>query len=477
MRGIVSFRNSEAALRRWSLTMTQRAMAVTELRTFTGLENGEQATAQCRPSRIRKDNSQMNSLSEKIYEFCNPFMADAPTSLVNVATGNVVSKITEEYLLNTLKRGLEAREKFKEEWKNNSGRFLLPVKRTKVQNFAAENVKKKVKLPAMQKAITNAESLRDAFIHLVVAIADETEVALRKILSFPIISYPLSIAHCDGSHVKTDKAALLNKLESMQTIPFTEKDLPQDYVQIYDGGLLLHSIVSQTNIGASYGSLARSILSTVCKGRATEVHVCLDKYIENSIKDSERKSRGAVDSQYTITGSEQKMRQNGQKLLGNGIFKNELGKFLLHEWSKDHYYNIFGGKTVIISHGGECYQYIPDDQQEKISVTKPPHLQGDHEEADTLIAFHAANITAKHTIVRASDTDVIVILIGAVGQQRPELRSMANIIMDCGMGNSRRFINVSNIAEVLEQSKPGLSQALPGFHAFTGCDFTSAFYR
>ena len=179
MRGIVSFRNSDAALRRWSITMTQRAMAVTELCTFTGLENGEQATAQCRPSRIRKDNSQMNSLSEKIDEFCNPFMADAPTSLVNVATGNVVSKITEEYLLNTLKRGLEAREKFKEEWKNNSGRFLLPVKRTKVQNFAAENVKKKVKLPAMQKAITNAESLRDAFIHLVVAIVDETEVGLR----------------------------------------------------------------------------------------------------------------------------------------------------------------------------------------------------------------------------------------------------------------------------------------------------------
>lgn len=112
-----------------------------------------------------------------------------------------------------------------------------------------------------------------------------------------------------------------------------------------------------------------------------------------------------------------------------------------------------------------------------ISVTRPAHLQGDHEEADTLIAFHAANITAGHVIVRASDTDVLVILIGAVGQQRPEVRSMANIVMDCGMGNNRRYINVSNIVEVLEESKPGLPRALPGFHAFTGCDFTSAFYR
>ena len=102
-------------------------------------------------------------------------------------------------------------------------------------------------------------------------------------------------------------------------------------------------------------------------------------------------------------------------------------------------------------------------------------LQGDHEEADTLIAFHIANITAEHVIVRASDTDVLVILIGAIGQESPDDRTMADIIMDCGMGNSRRYINVTNIADVLEERKPGLARAL--LTAFTGCDFTSAFYR
>lgn len=380
--------------------MTQRALGVNELRALTGLETREQATAQCRPSRIRKDNDQMKSLSEKIDESCNPFIVDAPTRLVNDATGYAASKTTEDYLLKTLQRGSDAREKFSEEWENNSGRFLQPVKRTKVQNFAAENVRRKVKLPALQKAITNAESLRVAFIRLTVTIAEETALDLRNVLSFPVISYPLSVAHCDGSRVKTDKAALLKKLESMQTAPLTEKALPQEYVQIFDGGLLLHSTVSQTNTGASYRSIARSMLSAVCKGRATEVHVCLDKYVTNSIKDSERKLRGAIDSHYTITGPDQKMRQNGQKLLGNGNLKNELGKFLLHEWGKEHYCNIFRGKTVIVSYGGDCYQYIPDDQQQVISVTKPAHLQGDHEEADTLIAFHAANVTAGHIIVR-----------------------------------------------------------------------------
>lgn len=93
-----------------------------------------------------------------------------------------------------------------------------------------------------------------------------------------------------------------------------------------------------------------------------------------------------------------------------------------------------------------------------ISVTKPPHLQ-----ADTLIAYHAASVTAGHIIVGASDTDLLVILIDAIGTQRPELRSMANIILDCGVANTRRSIIVSNIAEVLEECK-------------SGCDFTSAFY-
>ncbi|KAG1684928.1 hypothetical protein GQR58_009264 [Nymphon striatum] len=45
------------------------------------------------------------------------------------------------------------------------------------------------------------------------------------------------------------------------------------------------------------------------------------------------------------------------------------------------------------------------------------------------------------------------------------------------MGNSRRYINVTNIVDVLEDCKPGLPRALPGYHAFTGWDFTSAFYR
>ena len=146
-------------------------------------------------------------------------------------------------------------------------------------------------MPASQNAKSTAESLRDMFVRMINVVAQKTSFDLRKVLSYPITTYPLYLSHCDGSHVKMEKSVLLKKLESLQTTTITE--LPQGYAQVYDGGLLLHSILSQTNMGASYASIAHSILSVVCSGNASEVPVCLDKYVANSIKESERKLRDA----------------------------------------------------------------------------------------------------------------------------------------------------------------------------------------
>ena len=69
----------------------------------------------------------------------------------------------------------------------------------------------------------------------------------------------------------------------------------------------------------------------------------------------------------------------------------------------------------------------------------PAHLQANHEEADdTLVAFHLENTSGNKIIVRASDTDVLIILISVLGNQSPEMRYSKNVFMDCGSGNSRR---------------------------------------
>ena len=353
----------------------------------------------------------MEALSKKIDEFCNPFSNEVANSVVNVATGRVPSKATEFSLLNTIKRSRKARTKFQEEWDHNRARFLKPVKRVVVQNFASENVKKKPKTPALEMAKVTAESLRDMFIRMIIVVAQQTSFDLRNVLSYPITKYPLSLAHCDGMHTKGGKSTLLKKLESFQEV-ITENDLSVNYVHVYDGGLVLHSVLSQTNAGASLASIACNILSTVCSGKQKKVHLCFNKYIKNSIKESERKLRGAIGSPYAITGSKQIMRQSGSKLLTNEIFNNELTKFLLDEWKKDHYYSLYNGKILLASYGGECYPYFTDEKQ-NVFFSEPSCLQGDHEEVDALFAFHVVNIK-ENSVVQLSDTDVLVILLGQV---------------------------------------------------------------
>ena len=41
--------------------------------------------------------------------------------------------------------------------------------------------------------------------------------------------------------------------------------------RIFDGGLVLHSVLSTTTSGTNFGSIARNILSSVCRGGSSEL--------------------------------------------------------------------------------------------------------------------------------------------------------------------------------------------------------------
>ena len=51
---------------------------------------------------------------------------------------------------------------------------------------------------------------------------------------------------------------------------------------------------------------------------------------------------------------------------------------------------------------------------------------------------------------------------------------LATVWMYVGTSNNRRYVNLSAIAEEIGQK---FCMSLPGFHAFTGCDYTAAFIR
>jgi len=79
----------------------------------------------------------------------------------------------------------------------------------------------------------------------------------------------------------------------------------------------------------------------------------------------------------------------------------------------------------------------------------------------------SAKPTKTGVVVRSHNTDVFVLLLhfsSNIGLQ---------ILFDTGVGNKRRILSVNNI--VVPAISSDVCRALSGFHAFTGCDSTSAF--
>ena len=96
-----------------------------------------------------------------------------------------------------------------------------------------------------------------------------------------------------------------------------------------------------------------------------------------------------------------------------------------------------------------------------------------HEEADTRIFLHVRHAVAgghKQVIIKANDTDVLVIAVSMF----PMLCELGieKLWISFGQGASHRWIPVHDVCREIGLEK---SKGIPFFHAFTGCDVASAF--
>ena len=130
----------------------------------------------------------------------------------------------------------------------------------------------------------------------------------------------------------------------------------------------------------------------------------------------------------------------------------------MNEWKKQMYGSIIQTKTVFVSIGGKCFEYKINSHNNILETTEPVYLQGQHEEADPLIAFHVKAVT-DNVLVRYTGTDVLVILLGLVGRSEG-----IEVIMYYGSSNNSRYIDVSHIACVFNEKQPGFTDALIVLH-------------
>ena len=116
---------------------------------------------------------------------------------------------------------------------------------------------------------------------LTLAARDSKAIDLHHILCYPITDVLLSLAHADGTPLKTEKASSTKPLESKQKSVLTNINLPSKSCSIIDGGVILYEVLVQ-HTTSSYVDISTELLARVCSLQGMEIYL-LDKYKSPSI--------------------------------------------------------------------------------------------------------------------------------------------------------------------------------------------------
>ena len=220
---------------------------------------------------------------------------------------------------------------------------------------------------------------------------------------------------------------------------------------------------------STFADLADHFLRQVCKQRGTEIHLVFDKTILPSIKDAVRNKRSNQRGMaYQITGSEGKHPSNWRQALKGDQFKEALVTFLVDYLENNNSARILGSKKLIVNNGDTCYYFI--SQEDRMVKSEEVAYYAKHEEADTRMIYHIRELpSGTNFVVRTADTDVFVIALRCFHQLQDK-----RIWVESGVQSKNNLTYIS-INQLSDQLGEPLCKALPFYHAFTGCDYTSSF--
>ena len=130
------------------------------------------------------------------------------------------------------------------------------------------------------------------------------------------------------------------------------------------------------------------------------------------------------------------------------------------------------GKILFCSIDNECIKLQCEDDG-TMKVEEVPELYGDHDEADTRVAFHAYH--AEHNspgniVIRCNDSDVLIIMLTNIHKF-----DQSNVWLDLGLNynNSRHHIDLKLTADNLQH----FIKALAAVYNISGNDYIPCFYK
>ena len=336
--------------------------------------------------------------------------------------------------------------------------FYDPIPKLKLATFDSVSLSS-VKI-GRREVILKAD--RYLFAHLLV-VAQTRDMDLREVFKYFLGPLPWSLASADGSLCKTVKSKLQESLvEGVEPA----EDAPPTAALLVDGMAVLQAM---KDIPATFEELPAAVFHSVVPTTtlARRVDFVTDRYPDVSVKNPERTKRASQGIvKVKITGGGQKCPKQWKKFLSSGENKRTLTRFLLQQWSRDNYAERIGNRNVYFAVESKCFCLSVNDG--KVVCEEILELNSNHEEADTkllLHAKHAAENGDTTIIIKSPDTDVAILACHFCS----EIPARLLILKKEKMRNI--YLEISAIADA---AGPQVCDALPGLHAFTGCDSTSA---
>ena len=461
--GIVGFSLRKGAVQRWMLTAHSRAAFVDKCRSMTkGIQEDQRSLhKEIGSARMTRDEEDVKKVVEVLSNWRNPF--GPSEELTSLSSGYVASESMKRDLLMAKEKGTTALTSFVEErLVTTATGFFETLPKLKLGSF--RDACKKSSLTVGDKNVV-IRSDRNLFARLLV-IGQSRHMDLRELLIHELGPLPWSLASCDGSLAKTNKAALSKLLEDgVECLP----SLPdQTTAVIMDAMAVLQTLV---RVPDKFSELAEMVMTIILAeaGEATRIDFVGDQYPPISIKNAERNKRGR-DGQLVIniTSPQQFCPRQWRKFMANGSNKTGLLNFLVREWSANPVYTQkIKDHTLFVAHGGICTKL--EVSLDTISASTVLDLCSNQEEADTrmfLHADHASRNGHQHIAIKSSDTDVEVLACYY------QAFIPAEMTLISGTRNRSRIVSIPHVCAKLG---PEICQVLPSLHAMTGCDSVSAF--
>jgi len=458
MGGIRGITQKPAALSRFFLIAPELARLSQEAEELAGYSEPTRAKHHdLTPAAVHQQERRINKLKTYIKDN-NPLDRDG-TDLLNFSTKCLIPASSAENIIRSLSAGSEAYSEFTSQRLVGKENLFDKMKKMALANWTLSGKTTQVKT---RKDTIELKENRSLFGRLALAAISRPEIDMAESIGtyeFSCVSRSLFAA--DGSLLPcTGKSQLMRILEQFsKPESYTAAELRlRTMTIVIDGMVVVQQLAAQGAV-ETCGEFAKKFIKAIVEKTEhyATFHVVFDNYtVKQSLKQSTRDKRhGSLQHREYICSETTQVKTSFQNFLSGAATKHSLTLYLASALLQHH---MTSEKICIVSTADGA----------KANRGEVSCLSSNQEEADTMLILHAVYAAASNHVVHilSTDTDVFILAL----RRMPHLGPLTCIIN--GVGEKQKLVPLKPIYDALKDARVA---ALPGFHAFTGCDTTGRF--